>query len=460
MYSLHYTKKYWGVRLMEFKLARLELHLLIIIVVMLIYGIFRINSIFNHKYNNKKHYILIVATCAGLISILFLNNISIILKTIIVVVFYIISTIYIYINTFGEKLIYLAYIFIIVLSINILLTTIILSFIYVNNSPSGFVYNHCRGIQYICFVLIYVFLDIKLSKFWTNGYFFDTFAKKKKNILTNILIVITILFTIICLIYEELYILGQSAVFLSYPVIIFFILSMFLLIFKINLESLEYITFKKNKEVELDSMEKSIEMINNIDNSKRILYHDLNNHISMLKYYLDDGNIVDAKKYIEKLGSQIKNIDSEKICNNNIVNGILILKNDKCIKNDIQTTFNIQISKKLGIENQDLVQLLSNVLDNAIESNLKVANIEKRFITILMKEENTSLTIKVQNSTNNKGDISILKTSKEDKYQHGFGVQSMKKVIDKYEGIMELKNSDYIFTAKFYIPLYRGETND
>ena len=260
--------------------------------------------------------------------------------------------------------------------------------------------------------------------------------------------------------YEELYILGQSAVFLSYPVIIFFILSMFLLIFKINLESLEYITFKKNKELELDSMEKSIEMINNIDNSKRILYHDLNNHISMLKYYLDDGNIVDAKEYIEKLGSQIKNIDSEKICNNNIVNGILILKNDKCIKNDIQTTFNIQISKKLGIENQDLVQLLSNILDNAIESNLKVDNIEKRFITILMKEENTSLTIKVQNSTNNKGDISILKTSKEDKYQHGFGVQSIKKVIDKYEGIMALKNSDYIFTAKFYIPLYRGETND
>ena len=78
-------------------------------------------------------------------------------------------------------------------------------------------------------------------------------------------------------------------------------------------------------------------------------------------------------------------------------------------------------------------------MDNALEAVTKIPNEDKRIINFTVKSKDNLLIIQQDNYYI--GDINFDKdglplTSKEDKKYHGFGMQSIKLLVEKYHGTM------------------------
>lgn len=102
-------------------------------------------------------------------------------------------------------------------------------------------------------------------------------------------------------------------------------------------------------------------------------------------------------------------------------------------------------SKGLQLEYGDTGVLYGNLMDNAIEACQKVEK-GKRYIHIENKYMDGKMLLVIENSkppaVNEK-----LRTTKQDSYQHGRGIASVRKVVGKYNGTVVFSDKGDCFEA-------------
>ena len=103
---------------------------------------------------------------------------------------------------------------------------------------------------------------------------------------------------------------------------------------------------------------------------------------------------------------------------------------------------------KILIEDDDLVVVIGNLLDNAIEAAEKVK--KNKCIQIKVKYDRGCLIVKIVNSFDNyviveKGK---LKTRKENREFHGIGLQSVQNIVDKYHGDLKITYKEEMFSVR------------
>lgn len=101
-----------------------------------------------------------------------------------------------------------------------------------------------------------------------------------------------------------------------------------------------------------------------------------------------------------------------------------------------------------GISEQEMCTIISNLLDNAIESCIKYNG--DKFISLKILHEKEYILINVINTTSNTKvnyNGSALKTSKEDKENHGLGTQIINDIAYKYNGNVKYEIVDNQFIA-------------
>lgn len=100
----------------------------------------------------------------------------------------------------------------------------------------------------------------------------------------------------------------------------------------------------------------------------------------------------------------------------------------------------------------DLSIMLGNLLDNAIEG---VGKNGERKIDVHIQEQHDYYKITVQNSIDRTvlGNNRHLFTTKENTYEHGWGIKSVKAVVKKYHGICEFSEEDGMFIAEVVLPI-------
>lgn len=102
----------------------------------------------------------------------------------------------------------------------------------------------------------------------------------------------------------------------------------------------------------------------------------------------------------------------------------------------------------------DVYSLIGNAIDNAIESVLKATEPENRFIDISIKRSRELLIIHIENPF--EGDLQFRDglplTTKADKDFHGFGLKSIQKVVEKYDGFFSIIPQDHLFVLNIVFP--------
>ena len=234
---------------------------------------------------------------------------------------------------------------------------------------------------------------------------------------------------------------------LIYFIIIFFLnINMFYLyniVSKSVKERLEFIFLQEKNNLYV----KQVKMISNTLEITRSFKHDLNNHLITVQNLIMLDKKDEVLEYIDKIFNvgKLKNdyINTGNVVIDSILNFKLQQLNDLHIKFD----YNILVPNNLDIEDFDLVIILSNILDNAIEANLKDLPIEK-FINLKIKFNKGRLLINLSNSfdgilkyKNNK--IITKKLNKDG--MNGIGLKNIKKVANKYNGLVNINTYKNIF---------------
>nr|WP_317360188.1 ATP-binding protein [uncultured Tyzzerella sp.] len=190
--------------------------------------------------------------------------------------------------------------------------------------------------------------------------------------------------------------------------------------------------------------------------SLEIIRHDLKKHLKYIKQLSLEKNTNKIIEYLDYILNEVDLLEKLNInSGNTVIDSILNFKFKEIAKNSINLNYNILIPYDLDISPFDMVCLLENLLDNVIEANLKIENKEERYLKMNMEYINNSLLIVLENSFK---DINLDKnnniiTSKKDIFNNGFGLKSIKKIVNKYNGNIKIEINDNKFITEIILIL-------
>ena len=218
------------------------------------------------------------------------------------------------------------------------------------------------------------------------------------------------------------------------------ILIMSIAIYQIFQYMCEY--FEKEKQYEI--IEYQNEMLiqatlekDESDKEIRKIWHDFNNHISCIDMLLQMDNTKRAREYIYDMKINSQKINFEIKTGNEIADAVINQKYMKAKNHGIEFSVQGFLGEDIGINAVDLCALMSNGIDNAIEANMKIKEESRRRIQINMKPYKYYLLIEIINAVKEEiKNVDNLQTTKKDKNKHGFGMLSMKKIVEKYKGYL------------------------
>ena len=196
-----------------------------------------------------------------------------------------------------------------------------------------------------------------------------------------------------------------------------------------------------------------IETINKSNKNVRKLRHDISDHLAALKSYIDKGEIERASAYI----SEIKDITANKkeLSNtgNMDIDSILNYKLQEAQSKGILVSLESKVPSDLNVPPLDIVVILGNLLDNAIEASSKVENDKRIDIKIIYKKN--SLFIFIRNTFNNsiKYERGRIKSSKKNSENHGIGLNNVEEILRKHNGTMKITHDKNNFNAKIIMYL-------
>lgn len=179
------------------------------------------------------------------------------------------------------------------------------------------------------------------------------------------------------------------------------------------------------------------------------LYHDMRNHFSLLQGYLAEGKVTEAQDYLRKISNASAAYVQTRWTGIDTVDYILGQKIAAAQKEGIQTEIHAEYPKDCSIDPVDLCTILTNLMDNAIESCMKQPQGAKRELKVTIRRINQFIIIKITNTSSHEPVIKdgMLVTSKKDSKYHGWGMKSVKAAAEKYHGTMKYEYQNSCFSV-------------
>ena len=203
-----------------------------------------------------------------------------------------------------------------------------------------------------------------------------------------------------------------------------------------------------------DLMSKHIAEVENIYRQMRGWRHDYHSHIQAVKAHLKLEQYAEISTYLDKLDTDLTNVDTVIKSGNVMVDAILNSKISIAASKKININAKAVVPKKLAISEIDLCIIIGNLLDNATEACVKLPDEADRFIRIyidILKEQlYISVTNAVGGSIRKSGNVYL---SSKEKEGHGFGLMRVDKITDKYGGFINRQSEEGVFATEIMLPL-------
>ena len=184
--------------------------------------------------------------------------------------------------------------------------------------------------------------------------------------------------------------------------------------------------------------------------------HNLKHQIAALRRMSEE----EREERISEIEKRIMFYDFSVDTGNEVINTILAEKMLYCTENGIRLYVSGSGKRLDFMDVVDLYTLLGNALDNAVESVMAINDAQKKIIHFSLSEQGDILFIRTDNYY--EGKISFRDglplTSKANEYYHGFGMASIRRIVEKYEGSLAIGTDGGIFTLQLVLPCpRRGE---
>ena len=267
--------------------------------------------------------------------------------------------------------------------------------------------------------------------------------------------------SIMCVLLGTLYLFIKSLNVLEYEIIDIIVSSFIVLLINVIiiliLASI-YKSFSAIREHDImneqnKSYEKQLNLIKKSTNDILSLKHDAKNHYLVLRELSLNNQNTELIAYINKIISV-----SDKTCllsnsNNFKIDSIINFKLGEISDSNIDILVDIKVPKQLNISGYDITIILGNLLDNAITALM--APHENKHLCVKIKYSKGNLLIYIDNTFNGlikKNNNGKLLTMKKNVDNHGLGILNIEEALIKYNGNMEITNSETLFSVAMWIP--------
>ncbi|MBO1720877.1 sensor histidine kinase [Extibacter sp. GGCC_0201] len=195
-------------------------------------------------------------------------------------------------------------------------------------------------------------------------------------------------------------------------------------------------------------LEKNYDNFYGLYENSRYVYHDFKNHMILLKNYMEHNEYDKAQQYLENIVTPLEELSNYTFCDSQVLNLVLNVKGYEANQKGVRFWADIESRLCRKIDENDLGIIFFNLLDNAIEACDKIENKEK-WIHVAIKKKKQVMIIKIENSIEKQIIMKDGKyvTEKHNKAIHGLGLQSVKSLVEKYDGEVHCSHTEEIFTV-------------
>ncbi len=181
----------------------------------------------------------------------------------------------------------------------------------------------------------------------------------------------------------------------------------------------------------------------------RILYHDMRNHMAAIQGLLQEGSRQEVIDYIQESYKTLT-ISSSLVNSGNVaIDSVINNKAQEAESFGIALDCQIKVPPELNIAPFDLSAILFNLLDNAINAVKQLPKDTRHTIAVSLEFDREALYIHIKNPFS--GDILLeggrIKTRHQDAANHGYGLESVRKTVAKYNGEMEVNYKNNLFAV-------------
>ena len=179
--------------------------------------------------------------------------------------------------------------------------------------------------------------------------------------------------------------------------------------------------------------------------------HDVKLHLAALKDFTANNKANEATDYLNHLLGDVKESEVYSDTGNLAFDSIINFKLKDIIDGHINLQLKIFVPPTLNMEVVDVVTILGNLLDNAFDA---VAKVEDKMISLSVEANKGNLFIKIENTFDGKvkytegraGEDKVI-ASRKQVGNHGYGLQNIRKSVEKYDGHMDISYDETIFSV-------------
>ena len=157
---------------------------------------------------------------------------------------------------------------------------------------------------------------------------------------------------------------------------------------------------------------------------------------------------------ISRVKAAVNRISPTAKTGNDALDVLLRNMDDLCRRNNIELQCVAYADCLKVFDGMKLYFLFANAIDNAMESVSGIEDPEKRLIDISIRAFGDSASIHIWNYF--KGPITFsegLPVTNKDRESHGFGMKSMQRIVDEFDGVMQAGTQGEVFNLDIMLPV-------
>ena len=196
----------------------------------------------------------------------------------------------------------------------------------------------------------------------------------------------------------------------------------------------------KRKEERMSTQLAQYESMKKNRDQLKMLKHDLNETSVSLNYLLEEGKMEEAKEVAQTSFEKIMQNVPEfgQLSNNPLIEALMYETRNKCEQNNIEFKGMVYVPDKCSLNEKELHECLSNLLDNAVTACMKLPPDERKLHVDYTATKNW-LTIHVMNSY--KGIVrvrngQVASRSTKDFEGHGLGI--FRNIVESHKGVLNI----------------------
>lgn len=191
-------------------------------------------------------------------------------------------------------------------------------------------------------------------------------------------------------------------------------------------------------------LQAQIDSYKKLGENARQTRHDFKHHSMVVTEYAKHKDYQAILDYLSEYDEKERGKYQETFCENRAADTVLSAYVSRCEQNDIELSSEIQLMEAEGVSDYDLVTILANVLENAVNGCMETEG--KRRIEISVAPKSSKLVMICKNTCAQ--DILFENGLPKNSERDGIGVESIISTVAKYGGIADFSASNGVFVCR------------